>query len=511
MLHLSLQRRPRARASRERSASPARAALIAATVLCCAATTLAQPPDTLWTRTFGGTNIDICHDVRQTADGGFILTGYTRSSGPSGRNVWLVKTDPSGAAEWNYAFGGNSDDEGHSVWQTSDGGYIAAGLTSSFGAGGKDVWLVKTDAAGNEDWTRTFGGASDDEAYAVQETDDGGLIVAGVTSSFGAGSRDVWLIKTDAAGAPIWTRTLGGYGSDGAWSVSQTSDRGFILSGWTFSHGPGYLGNAWLVKTDSLGYLDWHETFGGTEADRGYWVRQTADGGYIMTGYTDSFGAGLYDMLLVKTDSEGTAEWLETFGGSGRDYGNSVVQTADGGYLAAGYTLSYGAGGDDVWLVRTDADGNLDWQTTYGGSASDVAYAVANTSDGGYAVAGHTLSFGAGLHDGWLIRLASDGASSADLPTITATRAALGVWPNPFSRVAAIEYTLPGAATVRLCIHDAGGRLVRALAAGHAPAGSRTVLWDGCSQTGDRVPPGLYYCRLEAGGLRTVAKMVRLD
>ena len=139
-------------------------------------------------------------------------------------------------------------------------------------------------------------------------------------------------------------------------------------------------------------------------------IGSAADGGYIMAGYTDSYGAGLYDLYLVKTDSEGTAEWSRTYGGTGRDYGNSLVQTSDGGYLAAGYTLSYGAGGDDVWLVRTDADGNLEWQTTYGGSASDVGYAVAKTDDGGYAVAGHTLSSGAGLHDAWLIRLAPESA-----------------------------------------------------------------------------------------------------
>lgn len=489
----------------------ARVAPVLAALLVGTATVPAQPPDTLWTRTFGGTNIDVGYDVRPTADGGFIVTGYTRSYGSAGHNLWLLKTDPAGTAEWNYAFGGNSDDEGQSVWQTADGGYVAAGFTLSSGAGGKDLYLVKTNAAGHEDWTRTYGGANDDEAYAVQETSDGGLIIAGATSSFGAGSRDVLLIKTDASGAPIWTRTHGGYGSDGAWSVSQTSDGGFILCGWTFSYGPGYVGNAWLVKTDSLGYLDWHQAFGGSDADRGYWVRQTADGGYIMTGYTGSFGAGLYDLYLVKTDSEGTAEWSEAFGGSGRDYGYSVVPTADGGYLAAGYTLSYGAGGDDVWLVRTDAEGNLQWQTTYGGSSSDVAYAVANTSDGGYAVAGHTLSFGSGMHDVWLIRLAPEAPSAIAAPNVATARAVLDVWPNPSWRSATIGYAVPGASTVRLCIHDPGGRLVRIVEEGPSQAGSRTVVWDGLGQAGRAVPPGVYFCRLEAGDLQTTIKMVRME
>lgn len=479
-------------------------------VLLCGGAALAAPPDTLWTRTFGGSNIDIAHDVQPTDDGGFIMTGYTRSFGSGGHDLWLLKTDSSGNEEWSWAFGGPDDDEGHAVWPTNDGGYIAVGFTSSFGAGGTDVWLVKTDAEGNEDWTQTFGGANDDEAYAVQETADGDLIIAGVTSSSGAGSRDMWLIKTDASGTHVWDRTLGGYGSDGAWGVAQTSDEGFILTGWTFSNGPGYLGNAWLVKTDSLGIAEWDEAFGGSDADRGYSARETADGGYIMAGYTGSIGAGLYDLYLVKTDSEGTAEWSEAYGGSGRDYGYSVVQTFDDGFLAVGYTLSFGAGGDDMYLVRTNADGVLQWETTYGGSASDVAHAVVNTGDGGYAIAGHTLSYGAGLHDAWLIRLAPEGSSAANTPSIAGARVLLDVWPNPSRGNATIGYTVPTASNVRLCIHDATGRLIRVIAETHSRIDGGSAVWDGLDQTGERVAPGIYFCRLAAQDLRSTTRLVRM-
>jgi hypothetical protein len=394
----------------------------------------AQVPDTLWTRTFGGSNIDIGHDVKETADGGFIITGYTRSFGTmSGRNVWLLKTDMNGNEEWNNAFGGDDDDEGYSVQQTSDGGYVVSGLTKSFGAGAMDVYLIKTDSLGNLQWTKTFGGTNDEEGYSVLQTNDGGYIIAGVTSSFSSGGRDLFLIKTDASGNLSWQKNLGGLSSDGAWEIQHTSDGGFIIVGWTFSHGPGFLGNAWLVKTDSLGNEQWNKAFGGTDVDRGYSVQQTTDGGYILTGYTDSFGAGLYNMLLIKTDNSGNQQWMKTFGGSGRDYGHSVRQTADGGYIAAGYTLSFGAGGDDFYLVKTDADGNQEWFKTFGGSSSDVAYAVQVTSDGGYIITGHTLSYGAGLHDVWLIRLetvipvelisfiASVNKNSVSLEWITAT------------------------------------------------------------------------------------------
>ena len=367
--------------------------------------TFPQAPDTVWTKTFGGSNIDIGHCVQQTADSGYIIAGYTRSYGTiSGRNVWLVKTDKNGNQQWNNTFGGNADDEGYSVQQTIDGGYIISGYTKSFGAGLMDVFLIKADPSGNQVWSKTFGGVQDDEGYSVLETNDGDYVVSGVTSSSGAGSRDMWMIKTDPSGNLIWQKTHGGMSSDGAWYVAQTTDGGFILTGWTLSYGPGALGNAWLVKTDSLGNQQWNKFFGGDDVDRGYAVQQTTDGGYILTGYTDSFGAGLYDMLLIKTDSLGYAGWTKTFGGTGRDYGNSVQQTSDGGFIVLGYTLSFGAGGDDFYLVKTDANGNEEWFKTYGGSASDVGFFMRQTNDGGLIMTGHTLSFGSGIHDVWLIK-----------------------------------------------------------------------------------------------------------
>ncbi len=371
---------------------------------CADAKALLQP-DTLWTRTYGGTNIDVGYCVKQTPDNCYIITGYTRSFGTaSGRNVWLIKTDRTGEMLWNKTFGGNSDDEGASVQPANDGGYILTGYTSSFGSGLKDLFITKTDSSGIETWSRYFGGSSDEEGYSVLQLRDGGYIAAGATSSFGAGSRDGWLIKVTAAGNEVWRKTLGGLSSDGLRSVQQTSDGGFIATGWTFSLGPQAVGNAWLVKTDSAGNQEWSKAYGGTDVDRGYWVQQTRDGGYIFTGYTASYGAGNDDVLLIKTDNQGNQLWMKTFGGSGRDYGNSIQLDADGGYIIAGYTLSYGAGGDDIWLIKTDSSGNMIWNKTYGGTASDVGYSVDITGGGGYVITGHTLSRGAGVHDVWLIK-----------------------------------------------------------------------------------------------------------
>ncbi|WP_337866045.1 hypothetical protein [Ignavibacterium sp.] len=261
-----------------------------------------QAPDTIWTKTIGGSNVDIGYCVQETSDGGFIITGYTRSFGSmSGRNLLFVKTDSFGNTIWVNGYGGNNDDEGNSVVQTSDGGFVACGYTKSYGSGGNDVYLIKVDANGNQLWDRIFGGPSDEEAYSMVQTSDGGFLLAGATSSFGAGSRDIWLIKTDQSGNQQWTKTIGGLSSDGARSIAKTSDGGYIITGWTLSYGPGSIGNLWLVKTDSLGNMQWNKFFGGTDADRGLSVKQTIDGGYIATGYTASFGAGLDDMYFVKT------------------------------------------------------------------------------------------------------------------------------------------------------------------------------------------------------------------
>ena len=365
-------------------------------------------PDTLWTKTFGGTNIDVGQSVQQTTDSGYIISGYTRSYGTiSGRNIWLIKTNSSGELLWQNTFGGNADEEAYSVVQTKDGGYVMTGYTKSFGAGLSDVILVKANSSGTELWKKTFGGSNDEEGYSVIQTDDGGFLIAGATSSFAYGGRDVWLVKTDSLGNEKWRKNHGGLSSDGARCVAQTSDGGFILTGWTMSYGSDVYGNALLFKTDSLGNEEWHSVFGGADADRGYCVRELIEGGYIITGYSASSGAGNDDLYLVKTDRSGNALWTKTFGGTGRDYGNSVEQTSDGGFIMAGYTLSFGAGGDDVYVVKTDSSGTEEWSGTYGGLYSDQAYLIKQTNDGSYIFTGHTLSYGAGVHDVWLVKLSA--------------------------------------------------------------------------------------------------------
>jgi len=363
-------------------------------------------------KTYGGGNDDRSRwdrCVQQTSDGGYIVAGYTNSFGAGGYDILLIKTDANGNLQWAKTYGGTSDnDYAYSVQQTSDGGYIVTGITYSFGAGGGDFFLIKTDANGNVSWAKTYGRTGEDRAYSVRQTSDGGYIVAGYTNSFGAGGIDIFLIKTDANGNVSWAKTYGGTGDDIARSVQQTSDGGYILAGETYSFGAGGI-DIFLIKTDANGNVSWAKTYGGTGDDTARSVRQTSDGGYIVAGYTNSFGAGGRDIFLIKTDANGNVSWAKTYGGTGNDHAFSIQQTSDGGYIVAGETRSFGAGSWDVFLVKTDANGNIQWAKTYGGTNSDWAQSVQQTSDGGYIVASATFSFGAGNFDIFLVKTDANG------------------------------------------------------------------------------------------------------
>ncbi len=200
-------------------------------------------------------------------------------------------------------------------------------------------------------WARTYGGRSWDYAYSVVQAADGGFIVAGETNSFGAGYTDVYLVRTDAYGDTLWTAVLGGTSYDWGHSVAQTADGGFIVAGLTQSFGAGET-DVYLIRTDAAGDTLWTKTYGGTAYDNGCSVAQTADGGYIVAGYTRSFGAGRYDVYLIRIDAAGDTLWIKTYGGTISDFGNSVAQTSDGGYIVFGSTGSFAAGGSDVYLIR---------------------------------------------------------------------------------------------------------------------------------------------------------------
>jgi hypothetical protein len=312
-----------------------------------------------------------------------------------------------GGSDWDEVEGGERGEETGAVEQTEDGGYIIVASTRSFGAGYYDVYLIKTDANGNEIWSKTFGGYDWDAGHDVQQTKDGGYIIVGETVSFGRGfffETDVYLIKTDANGNETWSKTFGGINDDVGYSVQQTKDGGYIIVGETQSFRPGStVEDVYLIKTDANGNETWSKTFGGTDIERGQSVQETTDGGYIITGRTWSFGGGRADVYLIKTDANGNETWSKTFGGTDWESGNSVQETADGGYIIAGEKCPCPEGTGDVYLIKTDANGNETWSKTFGGTGQEVGTSVQEIASGEYIIAGDTNSFGNGGFDVYLI------------------------------------------------------------------------------------------------------------
>lgn len=376
--------------------------LIAVLAFCAVSTSFCPSAQAAggWSKTYGGTGSDIGTGwTLLTSDGGYAIEGDTSSFGAGGSDFWLIKTDADGTVQWNKTYGGAQNEVSGDMCQTSDGGYAIAGGTSSFGAGGSDLWLVKTDAGGNAQWNKTYGGTGSEIAYHVVQTSDGGYAVAGSATSFGSGGQDAWFVKTDSSGNAQWNKTYGGNTTDWVVDVIKTSDGGYALSGATTSFGAGGQ-DAYLVKTDAAGTLLWNKTYGGTGADMAESIIQTSDSGYVWAGYTSSFGAGGMDVWFVKTDSSGNMQWNKTYGTASNELAIHVIQTADG-YAMVGWNY---VNGQDFLLIKTDASGNAQWNMTYGGTGVENGYALLQSSDGGYVLTGSTSSFGAGGNDFWLVK-----------------------------------------------------------------------------------------------------------
>ncbi|MBW1780833.1 MAG: hypothetical protein JRL30_08830 [Deltaproteobacteria bacterium] len=318
----------------------------------------------LWCKTFGKGDVNRGNSVQQTLDMGYIVAGTVWLKDKRHSDIYLLKTDPDGNEIWSKSYGGDGSDEGRSVCQTTDGGYIVAGITDALGDGNKDVYLLKTDPDGNEVWSKSYGGDGSDEGRSVCQATDGGYVIAGLTDSFGDRNEEVYLLKTDAEGNLVWGKTFGGEGRDRGESVRLTSDGGYILVGTTWP-GDATYSDVYLLKTDLDGRELWHKTFGQQYGDHGYSVAQTDGGGYIVVGNTWPIGRmGQSSLYLLRTDDKGGTVWVKTFGGKGSVYGHSVCQTTDGGYVAAGKIEDVDEGDDEIYLIKTYDNGRLAWRMT---------------------------------------------------------------------------------------------------------------------------------------------------
>jgi len=329
--------------------------------------------------------------VEQTKDNGYIITGHTTDGNHEGEDVLLIKTNPSGEVVWRKTFGGEGNDNGWAVRQTKDDGYIISGFTNSFGKGDMDIYLIKTDAKGELVWSKTFGGDGDEYGWDIRTTNDNGYIIASQTNSFGKGEIDAYLLKVDENGNELWSNTYGGDKIDRVFSIQETRDNGFVTAGITYSYDSDSPNDrdGYLLKVDAFGREQWHKIFGKDKYDVVHSVALTKDNGYVLTGYGESFAKreNNRDVYLIKTDKHGETKWLKTYGDIEAERGIKGLQTKDGGYIAIGFTDKL----LNLYLVRTDNNGELLWKKAFGeNNKLEFGYTVRETSDGGFILLGHS-------------------------------------------------------------------------------------------------------------------------
>ncbi len=422
----------------------------------------AQIPVIEWSHCYGGTSYDAGLSLQITSDGGYIFFGGTFS--PDGDVVgyhpgncvdfpcldnWVVKTDSLGNMQWQKCLGGSNDEYGLSVIQNSDSGYTLIGFTYSNNGdvsgnhGLVDTWIVKLNASGMLIWQKCYGGSANDGPNAGILTSDDGFISCGlsysndgdVTGHHGsANTTDIWILKGDSSGNMQWQKSIGGSQDDRGWYITQINE-GYILFGQTFSidgdvttTGYGFA-DYWMCKLDTAGNIIWQKDYGGSGDDVVRSAKQTRDGGYILAGYTNSNdfdvsgNHGYDDIWVVKTDSMGDLQWQKCLGGVHLDEAYAVDTTSDGGYIIAGFSNSedgdisnamFDTIFDNAWVVKLDSVGNIVWDKSLGGSGNEGATAIRETSDGGYIVLGGSNSNDGdvignhgGLSDFWAVKLSS--------------------------------------------------------------------------------------------------------
>jgi hypothetical protein len=445
----------------------------------------AQAPDTLWTRTYGGSDIDLFYSVQPTIDGGYINAGYTESFGNGTRQLWIVKTDQNGDTLWTKTHGGSGDENAYSIQQTSDGEFIVAGQTNSFGFGNYDAYLLKLDTLGDTVWTKTYGGPNSDFARDVKICTDGSYVLCGGLSG------DAWIIKVNAMGDTTWTTTVTGPQTDVAESIYQTGDGGYIAVGATDAA----FGSAdvLMIRLNNIGDTLWTKTLGVTGYNWAHSVIQTVDEGFALCGVTGGYA------WILKTNTMGDTTWYTTIFGPLANIASSICQTIDGNYIVAG------AAGGDGWLSKTDTAGSLLWSEDWGDIGDEWLLSVQATSDGGCVTAGFTTSSSAGYRDGWILKIKPE-SSHLNKKNQKMHINSFNLhqnYPNPFNPSTTIEFDLPKTGEVSLKIFNILGEEVVTLVSDRLSAGSYSYEWDASN-----LASGVYLYRLQAGDYVQTRKMV---
>lgn len=454
-----------------------------------------------WTRIYGGDADDGGYCVRQTSDGGYIVSGYSYSS----NSLWILKTDEYGDTLWTRDSVDWRIGKGYSVAETSDGGWIVTGYVAPFRDGKHHLYLIKLDSDGQVLWTRgdwewinePVGGVG----YSVRQTSDDGYIIAGATSPLFGEIEDLWLIKTDSAGDTLWTRIYGAEGPDCGCSVREVSDGGYVIAGYTSTDW-----SLWLLRTDENGDIVWTSGLEGWWLGKGYSVTETSDGGWIVTGYVEPFDDAKHHLIVARMDSDGDTLWTRMeqgwFPNGAGGVGRSVRPTTDGNFILTGYTSEWKDVINDLFLIKMNPEGDTLWTRIYGGEAEDMGNSVDQTSDGGYIVAGETKSFGAGNYDIWLLRTDSEGDTLTGIRESVIDLASNWNVLSPVGREIVLRYgDYPHG--FHASVFDASGRKVDEL---YASGPSGTITWPATPVT--HHSPGVYFIKAASPGPVSVRKVV---
>lgn len=383
-----------------------------------------------WQQAIGGTNHDQANCIIQTTDGGFIAAGYTFSYAAGYEDMYIVKCSGSGSIQWTKTIGGSGSEIANSIIQTSDGGYAIAGHTYDYGTTTADLLILKLNSAGTVEWARTINRAAYDYSCSIVQTREGGFVISGVSATGGVFSSDIFIVKLNPAGNFQWSKTYGGSHDETAYSIIQTSDGGLAFAGYSNSFGPYNVFN--IIKTDSLGNILWNRLIG--ESGTGshiYSIIQISDGSFLLAGEITPTGTGNYDMYIVKLSSNGTIIWTRTVAAAGYDMAYSIIQTADGGFVLGGYTNSFGSGGYDMYIVKLNSNGTLLWSKTAGGAGDEQALTIIKTTDGGFITAGFTSSFGTGGKDMYIVKFDAAGNTCGNTTEPSGSSGASGTATSP--------------------------------------------------------------------------------
>ncbi|HQV31422.1 MAG TPA: FlgD immunoglobulin-like domain containing protein [Calditrichia bacterium] len=483
-------------------------------LLAISLTGFAQIPDTLWSRTYGESSTDYIDAVIQTADGGFIMAGQANYENQfTTGDLWLLRTNANGDTLWSKIYATAGIDRGRDVLQTADGGFMIAGYQTTPDGLDRDAWLLRTNAVGDTLWSKVWGGSSSDELRSLGETPDGGFILAGTTRSFGNSGLEGWLIRTNANGDTLWTRTYGGPATDILNRVIPTADGGFVAIGQQFDATSGAY-DLWLVRGSANGDTLWTKAYNGPHfsysSDYGSDIRATSDGGFFASGKATGLpNTTNSDAWLLRLNASGDTLWTRLYGGISLEETAALEITPDGGVLMTGYTFA--AGVDiDAFIMRTDANGDSLWTIPFGGTGNDQITDIHRTSDGGYIASGFTSSPDNLDYNGWLIRLAGDNATGiGENPTPNPQGFQLFQnYPNPFNPSTQIEFDIAAPGWTELNIFDIAGRAVRSLHAGVLTPGHYNLQWDGKDDAGRPVSSGVYFYQFSSGPFSLAKKMM---